>query len=126
MIGLLKPVLQMDAEIKRLGGSGSSEESARAQIHQRHLGGRADPARAGSVFESGGRRRRSSTRVQVWTDGDRHLLTDPWPQHAAHGVAKDGVPITVKLGRRELRVTRVLSTYQVNELDGFIWGPPRL
>jgi hypothetical protein len=55
--------------------------------------------------------------VEVWTDDDGHHLTDPWPQRTpVHGVVKDGVPSMVKLGRRELRVTRVVTTYQVNKL----------
>ena len=32
-----------------------------------------------------------------------------------HGAAKDGVPTKVKLGIREYRVTRVVTTYSVNQ-----------
>ena len=53
----------------------------------------------------------------MWTDDEGHHLTDPWPQRTPlHGAAKDGVPIMVKLGGREFRVLRVVSTYQVNRL----------
>jgi len=62
--------------------------------------------------------------VEVWTtsNGEHHHLTDPWPQRTPiHGAQKDGVPSMVKLGRRELRVIRVVTTYQVNKLgEGFI------
>ena len=59
----------------------------------------------------------SASSVEVWTDDEGHHLTDPWPQRTPlHGVAKEGVPITVKLGRRELQVTRVVTTYSVNKL----------
>src|SRR5947207_4819309 len=55
--------------------------------------------------ESSDEARCSSTVVEVWTDDEGHLLTDPWPQRTPlHGATKDGVPIMVKVGRRELRV----------------------
>jgi hypothetical protein len=54
--------------------------------------------------------------MEVWTDGAGHHLPDPWPRGSPlHGAAKDGVPILVKLGRRELRVLRVVSTYEAHK-----------
>jgi hypothetical protein len=45
---------------------------------------------------------------------EHHHLTDPWPQRSPiHGTAKDGVPVMVQLGRRGLRVIRVVTTYDV-------------
>jgi hypothetical protein len=62
----------------------------------------------------------STTSVEIWTtsadDGGHHHLTDPWPRRKPlHGAAKDGVPIKVKLGNRQLGVTRVVTKYQVNQ-----------
>jgi hypothetical protein len=51
-------------------------------------------------------------------------ITSPTPDRSGgplHGAEKDGVPVMVKLGRRELRVIRVVSTYEVNKTEaGFI------
>jgi hypothetical protein len=60
--------------------------------------------------------------MEVWTDREGHHLPDPWPQRTPiHGAAKDGVPIMVKLGRRELRVLRVVSAYDVDKTGaGFL------
>ena len=60
--------------------------------------------------------------MEVWSDGEGHHLTDPWPQRTPiHGAAKDGRPVMVKLGRRELRVLRVVSTYDVHKTgQGFL------
>jgi hypothetical protein len=50
--------------------------------------------------------------------------TSPTPGRSAvpsHGAAKDGVPTMVKLGRREFRVLRVVSTYDVHKTgEGFV------
>jgi len=55
--------------------------------------------------------------VEVWTDDEGHLLTDPWPRRTPiHGAAKDGIPVMVKLGRREHSVLRVVTMYSVNKL----------
>jgi hypothetical protein len=57
--------------------------------------------------------------VEVWTtsNSEHHHLTDPWPRRTPiHGAAKDGVPIMVKLGGRQFRVLKVVTTYQVNKL----------
>ena len=60
--------------------------------------------------------------MEVWTtsNGEQQHLTDPWPQRTPiHGVAKDGVPIMVKLGGRRYRVLKVVTTYEMNRLgDG--------
>jgi hypothetical protein len=56
--------------------------------------------------------------MEVWSDGEGHHLTDPWPRRSPlHGAQKDGVPVVVKLGRRELRVIRVVSAYNVHKTD---------
>ena len=87
----------------------------------------AGPAQAGSVSslaETGGPSRCFSiNEMEVWSDGEGHHLNDPWPQRSpVHGAAKDGVPTVVELGRRELRVVRVVSTYEVHRTGGGFLG----
>jgi hypothetical protein len=70
--------------------------------------------------------RSSISEMEVWSDGEGHHLTNPWPQRSpVRGAAKDGVPTMVKLGRKELWVIRVVSTYEVNKtgegLVGTAW-----